>query len=328
METISSNNYYIYVNVSNGAGKGNGMVSLFLRYLYSDYERDSRLLIQQFGSHIKCTEIGQSVRNRPIHQFVIGNGKKRVHISASHHAREWMTTWLVTQQLYYYARLYDENAVIEGVSIREVLDMISLHFVPLVNPDGVVLATEGWQKAGLTAEEYAAMANMNELGEKYWLWKANIRGVDLNRQYPMNWDMIRNSPSRPAAMNFKGERHSSEPEVWAMMKEMMADPPLMTIAYHSAGEEIYWYHGQEGAIKNRDMELALRTGLLTGYALINEDEYFAGGFADWFVTSYQRPGFTIEIGKEPHPVDLRQSKRIWNQNKHVPLMVLRELVKE
>lgn len=304
------------------------MDSLFLHYLYSDFERDIRLIEQQYGSHVRCTEIGRSVQNRPIHQFVLGNGNKRVHISASHHAREWMTTWLVTQQLHYYARLYNESAVIENISIREVLDTISLHFVPLVNPDGIVLATEGWQKAGLSHEQYVKMAEVNEIGDRYWLWKANIRGVDLNRQYPMNWDLIRNSPDGPAAMNFKGEKHSSEPEVWTMMKEMMADPPLMTIAYHSAGEVIYWFHGQVGAEKNRDLELAIRIGVYTGYTLIPEDEHIAGGFADWFVTSYQRPGFTIEIGQEPHPVDLRQSKRIWNQNKHVPVMVLRELIKE
>ncbi len=304
------------------------MGSLFIRYLYSDYERDARILEKQFGAHIQSSVIGYSVLERPIQQFVVGKGNQRVHISASHHAREWMTTWLVTQQLHYYARAYREDAVIEGISIRELLDTISLHFVPLVNPDGVILATEGWHKAGITYEEYKTMADVNGIGDAYWLWKANIRGVDLNRQYPMNWELIRNSPIGPAAMHYKGNQHSSEPEVWAMMKEMMSNPPVMTIAYHSAGEEIYWYHGQEGASRNRDLELALRIGLLTDYALISEDEYFAGGFADWFVESYQRPGFTIEIGKEPHPVDARQSNRIWNQNKHVPHLVLRELVKE
>lgn len=304
------------------------MEALFLRYLHSDYERDMRLLVKQFRPELISKVIGYSVQYRPIHQFSLGKGKYRLHISATHHAREWMTTWLVTQQLHYYTRLYYENAVIDGESIRELLDTISLDFVPLVNPDGMILATEGWEKAGLTYEEYSAMADKNGIMDAYWLWKANIRGVDLNRQYPMNWEGIRNSPDGPAAANYKGERHSSEPEVWALMKEVMAAPPLMTIAYHSAGEEIYWFHGQEGAHWRRDLELAKRVGELTSYALLGEDEYFAGGFCDWFVEAYQRPGFTVEIGKGPHPVDLRFSQRIWQQNKHVPLLVIKELIKQ
>lgn len=301
------------------------MQPLFLSYLYSDYERDIRLLTKQFESLIETKVIGYSVQNRPIHQFSIGKGKHRIHISASHHAREWMTSWLTTQQLHYFVRLYSEGASVDGQSIREMLDTISLHFLPMVNPDGVILATEGWKGVGLTYEEYLSMAE-NQIGDAYWLWKANVRGVDLNRQYPMNWGGIRNSPATPAAMNYKGINHSSEPEVWALMKEIMEDPPLMAIAYHSAGEEIYWYHGQDGPTKERDFELALRFGRLTEYTLIPEDDYFAGGFADWFVESYQRPGFTVEIGREPHPVDLTQSKTIWQRNKYVPLLALQEML--
>lgn len=302
------------------------MDSLVLRYLHSDFERDITHILRQYHSIIEAKEIGRSVQQRPIMQYSIGKGAQRVHISASHHAREWITSWLVVQQLHFYSRLYHEDAVIEGHSVRELLDMISLHFVPMVNPDGVILATEGWVASQLPYDDYAAMAAVSGIGNSYWLWKANIRGIDLNRQYPMNWEAILHSPLAPAAMNYKGDRHSSEPEVWSLMKEIMAQPPLALLAYHSAGEEIYWYHGQEAAYIDHHRGFAERLSEVTGYALIPEEEHVAGGFADWFVASYLRPGFTIEVGQEPHPVDLRQCKKIWEQNKYIPFVTAQYLL--
>lgn len=301
------------------------MGQLVLWYRMEDLYRDLRL-IEQTYRFVKKRVIGTSVQGRPIVQYRIGKGEKRIHISATHHAREWMTSWLVAQLLQYYAMMYEQGLAVDGVNVRELLDDISIDFVPVVNPDGYLLATEGWKKSNLAYEAYMRMANRNQLGEQYWLWKANIRGVDLNRQYPMNWENIRNSPDGPSMMNYKGESPFSEPEVLALKKEIEESLPLMVIAYHSAGEEIYWYHGQTGIPYTRDYHLAESIAELTGYALISPEEHIAGGFADWFVDRYQRPGFTIEIGHEPHPVDLRQSKKIWEQNKFVPLVIVKKLM--
>lgn len=64
----------------------------------------------------------------------------------------------------------------------------ALVFVPMCNPDGVRIAQEGadW------IEDEAARADVqrwiDESGEPYDQWKANGRGVDLNRNFDARWD--------------------------------------------------------------------------------------------------------------------------------------------
>lgn len=296
-------------------------------YRYGDFEADLWNIVQSYADCIEMKVLGFSVMQRPLYSLTLGKGKKRIQISGSHHAREWISSWLALRLLQKYADDYSNHSEIGELSIRELLDEISLQFIPMVNPDGVVLATEGWEAAGLSYHHYREMADVNQIGDAYWLWKANLRGVDLNRQYDMNWEWIQNSPLTPAAMNYKGEKPANEPEVLALLHDVTESPPVMVIAYHSAGEEIFWYHGQEGCIRERDLEIARSLACLTGYTLVPEEEFIAGGFADWFVYTYCRPGFTVELGKEPHPVGLRQADRIWRQNQYLPLIAVRESLK-
>ena len=49
-------------------------------------------------------------------------------------------------------------------------------------------------------------------------WKANIRGVDLNNQYPANWEIEkeRKEPKSPAPRDYPGDAPLTEPEAEAM----------------------------------------------------------------------------------------------------------------
>ncbi|CCQ96175.1 hypothetical protein CULT_380033 [[Clostridium] ultunense Esp] len=279
-----------------------------------------------FPRSLRIEEIGHSVKGYPIFCIILGRGRDHIQISGTHHAREWITTWLILRMIREYASALEEKKALMGYDLSSLLTAFSLHFIPVVNPDGYLLATEGWEKAGLSYEAYRRMADVSGIDDRYWLWKANLRGVDLNRQYDMNWERIRNSPNYPAAMNYKGREPYSEPEVEAMLRRTTEVLPLAVLAYHTAGEEIYWYHGQSGKAKERDGILAKELAKKLGYRLVGEEKEVAGGYADWFVDLYKRPGFTIEVGREPHPVDLTQGERIWEENKEGPLYLLSQWV--
>ena len=49
-------------------------------------------------------------------------------------------------------------------------------------------------------------------------WKANIRGVDLNNQFPANWEIEkeRKEPKSPAPRDYPGDAPLTEPETKAM----------------------------------------------------------------------------------------------------------------
>ena len=89
--------------------------------------------------------------------------------------------------------------------------------------------------------------------------------------------------------------------------------PKRTLAYHTQGEVIYWRY--------LDLEpkgariLGERFAALSGYAL--EDTPYASGFAgykDWFIQSFDRPGYTIEAGRGVNPLPLSQFDKIYSDN--------------
>ena len=75
--------------------------------------------------------------------------------------------------------------------------------VPMVNPDGVELVLKGEE----AAEGKVDVLKINNGNPAFYAWKANIRGVDLNNQYPANWEIEkqRKIPKAPAPRDFPGE---------------------------------------------------------------------------------------------------------------------------
>lgn len=54
---------------------------------------------------------------------------------------------------------------------------------------------------------------------------------------------------------------------------------------------------------------------LVGYELINEVETNSyAGYRDWFISAYNRPGFTIETGLGVNPLPISQFEQIYNEN--------------
>ena len=55
--------------------------------------------------------------------------------------------------------------------------------------------------------------------------------------------------------------------------------------------------------------------MLVGYSL--EETPFASSFAgykDWFIQTYNRPGFTVEVGLGENPLPISQFDKIYNDN--------------
>ena len=73
---------------------------------------------------------------------------------------------------------------------------------------------------------------------------------------------------------------------------------------------IYWQYG--GIEVPGARELAERFATVSGYAL--EDTPYNSSFAgykDWFIQSYRRPGFTVEVGTGENPLPLGQFGEIY-----------------
>lgn len=266
--------------------------------------------------------IGTTDYGRKIHRVRLGAGSRMVYYNASHHANEWITTPLVLACLEQYARAVAFGEGVAGRNAAQLARETTLYLVPMVNPDGVDLVLGTATKN----EEAAARAISEDYPDIPFPegWKANLRGVDLNLNYPAQWDQAREIKFSqgyvsPAPRDYVGQSPLSEPESRAMFNTTESLYPDLTIAWHTQGAEIYW--------KFLDLEpqgarsLGQQMALASGYRL--ENVPYASGFAgykDWFIQDFDRPGYTIEAGVGTNPLPLEQLPLMVEDN--LPIFML------
>jgi g-D-glutamyl-meso-diaminopimelate peptidase len=190
----------------------------------------------------------------------------------------------------------------------------------MVNPDGVTLV----QKGHTSAKNPSYVLKLNGGKTDFSSWKANIRGVDLNRQYPADWANIRFNTGKPSPQNYKGAKPLSEPEALVLYRFTLQHRFKNATAYHSSGEILYWHFHQDANRMTRDLSLANKIKHKTGYSLVKPTPFpSGGGYTDWFIQNQKQPGFTPEISPYAgaRPVPLGNYDRIWNQNYSIGLLL-------
>jgi len=265
----------------------------------------------------RAETIGRSVLGRPVTVLVIGEGARRVFVNAAHHANEWITSLVLLRFAAEYLAAVDKNGVIYDAPARALYRSATLHLLPLVNPDGADLVNGQIQdeavlkRAGRIAGRYPHIPFPDG-------WKANIRGVDLNLQYPAGWEIARANKAEigvvsPAPRDFVGPCALSEPESIAVFNYTLENNFDITLSYHTQGKVIYWKY-LDIDVKNA-LEIALEFKKVSGYEV--EDVPYVSGFAgykDWFIKRFRRPGFTIEAGEGVSPLPLEQLDEIYKNN--------------
>ena len=265
--------------------------------------------------------LARTAFGRPITAASLGRGDRRVLYSAAHHANEWLTATVLLKFLEDYAQALETDGTIGGVSARELYETATIFLVPMVDPDGVDLVT-----GAVTEKEREQARALAEFYPNILFpdgWKANLSGVDLNLQYPAGWLTAREIKfaqgyTRPGPRDFVGRFPLSQPEVQALADYTQRIDPELVIAWHSQGEVIYWQYG--GIEVPGAREIAERFADLSGYRL--EDTPYNSSFAgykDWFIQTYRRPGFTIEVGTGENPLPLSQFEEIYTAS--LPILV-------
>lgn len=265
--------------------------------------------------------LARTAFGRPITAASLGRGDRRVLYSAAHHANEWLTATVLLQFLEDYAQALETDGTIAGANARELYETATIFLVPMVDPDGVDLVT-----GAVTENERAQAESLAEFYPNIPFpdgWKANLSGVDLNLQYPAGWLTAREIKfaqgyTRPGPRDFVGRFPLSQPEAQALADYTQRIDPELVIAWHSQGEVIYWQYG--GIEVPGAREIAEWFADLSGYRL--EDTPYNSSFAgykDWFIQTYRRPGFTIEVGAGENPLPLSQFEEIYTAS--LPILV-------
>lgn len=267
--------------------------------------------LQEIFPFIKVRQIGESVLGKPIQEIKVGKGKLKVHINASFHANEWITTAILMRLLNHYLLLLANGQSIMGIPASQLYSKAELTIVPMVNPDGVDLVLSG-PPDNLSQE----LIELNGGKTDFTDWKANIRGIDLNNQFPANWEIEkeRKIPKKPASRDYPGNRPLSEPEAIAMAELANSTHIDRLLCFHTQGEEFYW--GYEGKEPSEAEQLAREFTELSGYESIRYIDSHAG-YKDWFIQQFEKPGFTIELGNGVNPLPISQFDSIYKKVKGI-----------
>lgn len=117
----------------------------------------------------------------------------------------------------------------------------------------------------------------------------------------------------PGPRDYVGSAPLSEPESRALYDYTLAHDFQLTMSYHSQGQVIYWQYLDY--LPKNSREIGETLSALSGYAL-EETPHESGhaGYKDWFIQSYDRPGYTIEVGLGESPLPLSQFDQIYRDN--------------
>lgn len=149
--------------------------------------------------------IGYSVEGRPLEVYTFGNGEQqRMIVAGIHGGDEWNTINLANQMVTH----LNQNP-------HSVPEDVTLYILPNLNPDGEARAH-------------------NKYG------RLNHNGVDLNRNFPVNWKM---DWDRAGCWNYLptsgGTGPGSESETQALMSFLTSHHVQALISYHSAALGIF-----------------------------------------------------------------------------------------
>lgn len=306
------------------------IVNPYVRYTWDQMMAEAQRLRETYPEWIALDSAGASVEGRDLLVIRLGKGDRKILLCGAHHAREYISSSYLMKMVEVYADKAAKGELLGDFNPRELLNRVTMVVVPMVNPDGVNLVNNGLQAVS-DQEVVAAMVMVNP---SYRHWKANINGVDLNRQYPALWEEKYDDVGQPASENYKGAASATEPEVQAMMALARSDDFVLSASFHTKGEVIYWAdRGTVNAISGA-RAIARRMGKATGYELMpvsEEPSVYAAGFENWFRLEFKRPSFCIELTpsnntEDPHD-DRKFDSLVWNKAKTIGLILADEALK-
>jgi len=211
-------------------------------YSYEELEKIYLNLVK--SDIVKLEVIGKSFDGRNLYSIEIGTGKDQTMFEGNIHAAEIAPALYLTKYAVDLVNSYESGD-------KEAIELLKNHkiiILPSANPDGYDYSVKG--KEVLNKTNSYVYINDNLIDNDYY--KANINGVDLNRNFPTQtgglyykgedlYYTVSREKSTKKLEYFPGDELGSEPETQAMIYWMYKNykNTHAYIAVHSAGRVVY-----------------------------------------------------------------------------------------
>lgn len=289
------------------------IVNLDNSFTYSEILRASIKLQNSFPKLINLESIGLSYDKREIISIKQGKGDKGVLIMAGVHSRECINPAVLLGIIETYAHRYYSYGL-------KYLDQYSIYFIPVLNPDGYTICTEGYY--AINNKHLRNLAKKS--GVKPYEYKSNARGIDLNRNF-LSKSFRESSVSGTA---------NSETETKSFIKFCESVNLLGLIDFHSRGNSIYYYReALDKKYNENQFKIACKLSKLTTYSLNlrseeNPDLLSGGNTVHFFSENFMRPALTIETvdSEAEFPLSITYQSKVFREIKEVPYEFLKMLI--
>jgi hypothetical protein len=300
------------------------IVDPYTAYGYEHMLRDAKALESRYPDLIRLHRAGVSVEGRDLLAAELGKGARRIFICGTLHGREYIAASYLMFMMEQYARAYEARGCFGRFNIRRILDRITFSVMPMVNPDGVCLAQKGFASAK-NSRRIAKMPIVEGAAYGCEAWKSNINGVDLNRNFPVNWTHTHHAHAHASA-RFRGKSAFSEPETRHMAAYLRGKSFQAYLSFHAQGEGIYWSKNTLQAFR-----IARRVCLETGFELLREVSAHpdGGSFLEYIEACGQKPFLTVELCPYvgPYPFPDADFDRVWAPAGSICLIVASQILR-
>lgn len=277
-------------------------------YKYDEILEQCIFLSDIYKKILHIDTIGISHDNRSIVMLKLGNCKKNIVITAGVHGREYINSAVLLRIIEKYCAL--------AVSGKLYFNECGIIFVPVLNPDGYVIATEGFKKI----KDNKLRKYCKSMNEKASLWKWNSRAIDINRNF--------------ISSSYESKEHTgsinSENETKAFINLVQYEPTIGYLDIHSRGNIIYYYRNAMNNEYNKlQKKIAAKLSDITAYSIMSPSQEIdvgdSGGNTVHYYSEYiKRPSITIETidDNADFPLSYKYAFQVYYQLRYVPLEFL------
>jgi len=301
-----------------GAYGEEDIVELVDDYTAEDIYHKAQELVETYPDILKMEVLGYSQGNQPI--FVLHLTEKPLELDQAYvdkmhffieggiHSRENVGPVMLLRIVETYAQDYYDDQVLDHVSLRTYLAENVIHILPLTNPDGYNLANFG--PLALDWQSREKIKNIDIVN--YRDLKANLSGVDINRNFPgLYYDIEEEAfvdvwskkvdqyvSYSPSSAFYYGPYAGSELETRILMDYILRYDFRNYLSFHSRGEIIYYHRWMLSDLHNQrstELGLAISRGRGNGYDLFsNGTDSGSGYMTDYASMLTLKPSLTIE----------------------------------